>query len=136
MKLSPRVLMYLWTWDVLGLSLFEGIFDAWKTQGSGPGVCSIEVFGAVCLNDASSLSITASAHLVTLLCSFSAGVDLIEACRSDKLGTRGFWEDIDEIIVEVAKLLNRVLSSTGPFDYSIVLPPGTMSDNGFVDNTT
>ena len=73
---------------------------------------------------------------MTLLCNVSAGVDLIEACRSDSLGTRGFWEDIDEIIVDVAAILDRVITGAGPFVYLGVLSPGTISNNDFVDDRT
>ena len=64
MKLSPRVLMCSWIWEVLVLDFFAEVLNVWETVGSRTVGCGIETTGVKSLDDASAAGHSSSSSFI------------------------------------------------------------------------
>ena len=147
MKLSPRVLMCSWIWEVLVLGFFAEVLNVWETVDSRTVGCGIETSGVKSLDDASSSASSSTATFdssVALLWDSSSGEKLCEACRADVPGRRRFrggsggtagllaadfcvcLAGLGEV-VDPAAMVNGIIKGAGPFDSSEVLSSGAIA---------
>ena len=148
MKLSPRVLICSWIWEVLVLGFFADTLEVWENVGSKTGGCGIEISGVKSLDDASSSASSSSSatsdRSVTLLCISSCDERLYEASRvDDGLGRGGLAGGPDGTaglgaakccvclaglgeVVELAAMVNGVIKGAEPFDSSEISSLGGM----------